>query len=271
MRSCRCRGERVAVALADPDSSEAGFSRRDHRAAMSSAAIGAIMFGGNVPPYLAALPNRWPKHPASRCSIFLRSCNARGWRSASRAPCPARCSKDFCDGFRLPGREGEPIPAAVLVPIINRPEGLQLLLTQRSAICPTIRGRSVFPAAALDPGGCRAAPPRCAKPTRSGAPAAKVAFSASSSPTKPSAAFACCRSWGGSIRRSARARSGGSRRHLRGAARLHPRSRRTISGTFRMLGDVAATTGRFPGCERFIWGATAAMLMIFERTLSAAD
>lgn len=49
------------------------------------------------------------------------------------------------DGHRLPGREGRTTPAAVLVPIVNRPEGLTLLLTQRSDTLPDHPGQISFP------------------------------------------------------------------------------------------------------------------------------
>ncbi|MEP7083528.1 MAG: CoA pyrophosphatase [Betaproteobacteria bacterium] len=49
------------------------------------------------------------------------------------------------DGHRLPGREGLMTPAAVLVPIVNRPTGLTLLLTQRSDTLPDHPGQISFP------------------------------------------------------------------------------------------------------------------------------
>jgi 8-oxo-dGTP pyrophosphatase MutT (NUDIX family) len=49
------------------------------------------------------------------------------------------------DGQRLPGREGQTRPAAVLIPIVNRPEGLTLLLTQRSDTLPDHPGQISFP------------------------------------------------------------------------------------------------------------------------------
>jgi 8-oxo-dGTP pyrophosphatase MutT (NUDIX family) len=55
------------------------------------------------------------------------------------------------DGFRLPGREGLAIPAAVLVPLVNRPEGLTLLLTQRSADLPDHPGQISFPGGRVEP------------------------------------------------------------------------------------------------------------------------
>ena len=49
------------------------------------------------------------------------------------------------DGHRLPGREGLMTPAAVLVPLVNRAEGLTLLLTQRSDSLPDHPGQISFP------------------------------------------------------------------------------------------------------------------------------
>jgi len=55
------------------------------------------------------------------------------------------------DGFRLPGREGPVIPAAVLVPLVNRASGLTLLLTQRSADLPDHPGQISFPGGRIEP------------------------------------------------------------------------------------------------------------------------
>ena len=54
-------------------------------------------------------------------------------------------ARGMSDGFRLPGREGRVTPAAVLVPLVNRPQGLTLLLTQRSADLPDHPGQISFP------------------------------------------------------------------------------------------------------------------------------
>lgn len=55
------------------------------------------------------------------------------------------------DGHRLPGREGRTTPAAVLVPIVNRAAGLTLLLTQRSANLPDHPGQISFPGGRQEP------------------------------------------------------------------------------------------------------------------------
>jgi 8-oxo-dGTP pyrophosphatase MutT (NUDIX family) len=76
----------------------------------------------------------------------------RAWlveRLARPAPASAR---GLSDGFRLPGREGPLTPAAVLVPLVNRESGLQLLLTQRSQNLADHPGQISFPGGRLDPG-----------------------------------------------------------------------------------------------------------------------
>src|SRR5215813_894859 len=76
----------------------------------------------------------------------------RAWlvdRLARPAPEGAR---NLSDGFRLPGREGEPTPAAVLVPLVNRESGLTVLFTERSPHLPDHPGQISFPGGRIDPG-----------------------------------------------------------------------------------------------------------------------
>jgi 8-oxo-dGTP pyrophosphatase MutT (NUDIX family) len=69
----------------------------------------------------------------------------RDWLVQALArPAPAS-ARNLSDGFRLPGREGGPTLAAVLVPLVNRSTGLQVLLTQRSAALPDHPGQISFP------------------------------------------------------------------------------------------------------------------------------
>jgi 8-oxo-dGTP pyrophosphatase MutT (NUDIX family) len=75
----------------------------------------------------------------------------RNWLAQALArPAPAS-ARDLSDGFRFPGREGTPTPAAVLVPLVNRSEGLQVLLTQRSASLPDHPGQISFPGGRVEP------------------------------------------------------------------------------------------------------------------------
>jgi 8-oxo-dGTP pyrophosphatase MutT (NUDIX family) len=55
------------------------------------------------------------------------------------------------DGFRLPGREGMTKPAAVLIPLINRPGGLTVLFTERSVDLPDHPGQISFPGGRIEP------------------------------------------------------------------------------------------------------------------------
>jgi 8-oxo-dGTP pyrophosphatase MutT (NUDIX family) len=76
----------------------------------------------------------------------------RNWLAQALArPAPAS-ARNLSDGFRFPGREGTPTPAAVLVPLVNRPEGLQVLLTERSASLPDHPGQISFPGGRVEPG-----------------------------------------------------------------------------------------------------------------------
>ena len=84
------------------------------------------------------------------CSSSLPARNATGSFGLSRALRRRRRSI-LSDGFRLPGREGTPTPAAVLVPLVNRPAGLQVLLTQRSAALPDHPGQISFPGGRVEP------------------------------------------------------------------------------------------------------------------------
>ncbi len=75
----------------------------------------------------------------------------RAWLVERLARPAPESAKGLSDGFRLPGREGEPTPAAVLVPLINRPEGLHVLLTQRSADLADHAGQISFPGGRVEP------------------------------------------------------------------------------------------------------------------------
>ena len=189
-------------------------------------------------------------------------------RLAQPAPREAR---NLSDGFRLPGRHGAPTPAAVLVPLINREDGLTVLFTERSRDLPDHPGQISFPGGRIEAGDADT---------------------------------------GIAALREAEEEVGLSREHVTLLGRLEPYETVTgyrvtpVVGWveppfevradpvevadifevplafllepanhqrhFRMVGNTRRDYYAIPYGDRYIWGATAAMLLIFDRTLRAA-
>lgn len=194
----------------------------------------------------------------------------REWLTQALArPVPAS-AQNMSDGFRLPGREGKPTPAAVLVPLVNRPAGLSVLLTQRSADLPDHPGQISFPGGRVDPGD----PSLHATALREaseeiGLSCDRVAilgqlaeyetvtgyrvtpvvgwveppFELVLDPIEVADAF-----------------------EVPLAFLLDPANQQRH---FRMLGSSRRDYWAIPYADRYIWGATAAMLLILDRTLRA--
>jgi len=189
-------------------------------------------------------------------------------RLARPAPESAR---NLSDGFRLPGREGVAKPAAVLVPLINRTEGLTVLLTQRSPDLPDHPGQISFPGGRIEPedrdvgvAALREAEEEIGLPrervsllgrlseyeTVTGYRVTPVVgwveppFEVKPDPIEVADVF-----------------------EVPLAFLLEPSNQQRH---FRMVGEIRRDYYAIPYGERYIWGATAAMLLILERTLRGA-
>ncbi len=179
-------------------------------------------------------------------------------------------ARGMSDGWRLPGREGEPRAAAVLVPLVNRDAGLQVLLTQRSPDLPDHPGQISFPGGRMEPEDASAAHAALRETTEEiGLPAARVTvlgqlanydtvtgyrvtpivgwveppFDLTPDPIEVADVF-----------------------EVPLAFLLDPANQQRH---FRMLGMLRRDFWAIPYRDRYIWGATAAMLMILDRTLRA--
>jgi len=186
-------------------------------------------------------------------------------RLARPAPSAAR---GMSDGFRLPGRDGVATPAAVLVPVVNRPEGLTLLLTQRSADLPDHPGQISFPGGRVEPGDATFADAALRETAEEVGLAAnrievlgelatyetvtgyrvtpivgwvEPPFTLTPDPVEVAEAF-----------------------EVPLAFVLDPANQQR---QFRMLGELRRDFWAIPYGEHYIWGATAAMLLILDRTL----
>ena len=194
----------------------------------------------------------------------------REWLAERLARPAPDAAKNLSDGFRLPGREGHATPAAVLVPLVNRPEGLQLLLTQRSADLPDHPGQISFPGGRVDEGDASITAAALREATEEiGLPPDRVTvlgqlahyetvsgyrvtpvvgwveppFEIRTDPVEVAEAFEVPLDFV-----------------------LDPANRQRH---FRMLGALRRDYWAIPWRTRYIWGATAAMLLILERTLAA--
>jgi 8-oxo-dGTP pyrophosphatase MutT (NUDIX family) len=208
--------------------------------------------------------------PASLPLFELHPDDARAWLQSRLArPVPPE-AQGLSDGFRLPGREGRNTPAAVLVPVINRPGGLQLLLTQRSATLPDHPGQISFPGGRIEPHD----------PSVAGAALREAEEEVGLAPSRVTV-----------LGELAPYETVTGYRVTPVVGWVEPPFDLTLDPVevddafevplsfvldpahlqrhFRMLGDLRRDYYAIPYADRYIWGATAAMIVILERTLRA--
>ena len=206
--------------------------------------------------------------PAAFPLFDLPASSQRAWlieRLSRPIPDSAR---GLSDGFRLPGRETLVTPAAVLVPLVNRADGLTVLLTQRSDTLPDHPGQISFPGGRVEPhdASIEAAALREAQ-EEIGLPQDRVSVLGRLARYETVTGFAVTPVVGWieppfpiapdpvevadvfEVPLAFLLEPGNQQRH------------------FRMLGEVRRDYFAIPYAERYIWGATAAMLVMLERTL----
>jgi 8-oxo-dGTP pyrophosphatase MutT (NUDIX family) len=205
-----------------------------------------------------------------RLPLFdLPSRSQRAWlveRLARPAP-PA--AQGLNDGCRLPGREGEPVPAAVLVPLVNRPQGLQLLLTQRSANLPDHPGQISFPGGRVEATDADHAAAALRETTEEiGLPPSRVEVLGRLAQYETVTGFRVVPIVGWVEPPFDLAPDPHEVAEVFEVPLEFILDTANHQRHYRMLGTIRRDYWAIPWLHRYIWGATAAMLLILERTLS---
>ena len=185
-------------------------------------------------------------------------------------PAPAS-AVGLSDGFRLPGREARQTPAAVLVPLVNRPTGLTLLLTQRSASLPDHPGQISFPGGRMEPddAGATGAALREAR-EEIGLDAGRVTVLGQLAPYQTVTGYHVTPIVGWVEPPFDLVVDPVEVDEAFEVPLSFVLDTRHVQRHFRMLGELRRDYFAIPYADRYIWGATAAMIVILERTLRDA-
>jgi 8-oxo-dGTP pyrophosphatase MutT (NUDIX family) len=191
-------------------------------------------------------------------------------RERLERPAPA-AARDLSDGYRLPGRAGPPTPAAVLVPLVNRAGGLNVLFTQRSQDLLDHAGQISFPGGRIEPSDADvgAAALREAQ-EEVGLPPTRVTLLGRLADYETVTGYRVTPVVGWveppfEVKVDPVEVAGVFEVPL--AFLLEPANQQRH---FRMVGDIRRDYYAIPYGDHYIWGATAAMLLIFDRTLRAS-
>ena len=192
----------------------------------------------------------------------------RVWLAQALArPAPAS-ARNLSDGFRMPGREGAATAAAVLIPLVNRPQGLQVLLTQRSADLPDHPGQISVPGGRVEPDDASHSAAALREAAEEvGLPAPQVTLLGHLAEYETVSGFRVTPVVGWvepPLVLTPDPVEVADVFEVPLAFLLDPANQQR---QFRMLGTVRRDFWAIPYGERYIWGATAAMLLILDRTL----
>jgi 8-oxo-dGTP pyrophosphatase MutT (NUDIX family) len=183
---------------------------------------------------------------------------------------PPASAQNLSDGFRLPGREGVPTLAAVLVPLVSRTDGLSVLLTERSADLLDHAGQISFPGGRVEPADVDAGAAALRETEEEiGLPRNRVTLLGRLSDYETVTGF-CVTPVVGWVEPPFPLNPDpvevADVFEVPLSFLLDPTNQQRH---FRMLGEIRRDYFAIPYRERYIWGATAAMLMILDRTLRA--
>jgi 8-oxo-dGTP pyrophosphatase MutT (NUDIX family) len=204
--------------------------------------------------------------------LSLPTVEQRAFIAQRLAGPPPAGAQGLSDGHRLPGREGALRPAAVLLLLVDQPAGLSVLLTQRSADLADHPGQISFPGGRVEPTDVNAIDTALREASEeTGLPRERVGILGALPHYATVSGYGITPVVGWTEPPLALAPDPFEVAEVFEvplAFLLDPANQKRH---FRMLGSVRRDYWAIPYGERYIWGATAAMLMMFHRVLQSDD